>query len=50
LESGEILKEHITMHIVDIVAEKSVQVKSKVEEISGRFQELEKSVQEAHTT
>jgi archaellum component FlaC len=35
---------------VETVAEKSAQVKSQVEQISGRFQELEKSVQEAHTT
>jgi chromosome segregation ATPase len=50
LESGELLKEHITVQIVETVAEKSTQVKSQVEEISSRFQELEKSVQEAHTT
>jgi thioredoxin-related protein len=48
LESGELLKEHITAQTVEIIAEKSAQVKSQVEEISSRFQELEKSVQE-HT-
>jgi hypothetical protein len=50
LESGEFLKEHITMKIVDIVVEKSVQVKSQVEEVSRMFQELEKSMQEENNT
>jgi len=31
LESGELLKEHITMHIVETIVEKSVRVKSRVE-------------------
>jgi hypothetical protein len=50
LESGELLKEHIYVQTVDIIAEKNAQVKSQVEEITNRFQVLEKSIQETHTT
>jgi hypothetical protein len=49
LEAEEILKEHITAQTVESVAEKSTQVKTHAEEISGRFQELEKSVKDANT-
>jgi hypothetical protein len=48
LESGELLKEHITAQTVEIIAEKNAQIKSQVEEITNRFQVLEKSVQK-HT-
>jgi hypothetical protein len=34
---------------VESVAEKSAQEKTRAEEISGRFQELEKSVKDANT-
>jgi hypothetical protein len=50
LESEELLKEHITAQILEAVAKKSTQVTSRVEDIKGRFQELEKSMQKAHTT
>jgi hypothetical protein len=50
LETEELLKEHITVQTVESVAEKSAQVKTRVEEISGKFQELEKSVKDANTT
>jgi hypothetical protein len=41
-ETEELMKEHITVHIVESISEKSTLVKDIVEEISGRFQELEK--------
>jgi hypothetical protein len=50
LESGELLKEHIYVQTVDIIAKKNALVKSQVEEITNRFQVLEKSIQETHTT
>jgi len=50
LESGELLKEHITEQTVETITEKSMQVKSQVEKISSRFHMLEKSVHEAYTT
>jgi hypothetical protein len=50
LESGELLKEHITAQTVETIAEKRAQIKSQVEEISSRFHVLENLVQEAHTT
>jgi len=50
MENEELLKDPIIVKTVDIVAKKSTHVKYKVEDISGKFQELEKSLQEAHTT
>jgi hypothetical protein len=50
LESGELLKENITTQTVDTIKENSMQVKSQVEHISSRFQVIDKSVHEAHTT
>jgi hypothetical protein len=38
LESGELLKEQITMKTVDIIVEKSTQIKSQVDELTNRFQ------------
>ena len=38
------------MYNVDFVVEKSAHVNTCVGEMSGRFQELEKAVQEAHAT
>jgi hypothetical protein len=49
LEAEEMMKEHLTAQTVESVAEKSTQVKTCAEEISGRFQELEKSVKEENT-
>jgi hypothetical protein len=37
LETEDLLKDHITVQIVETVAEKNVEVKSRVEEIPGRF-------------
>jgi len=34
---------------MESVAEKSTQAKNRAEEISGRFQELEKSIKDANT-
>jgi hypothetical protein len=50
LESEELLKEPIIAQIVEVVVEKSTQVTSQVEDISGRFQVLDNSMQKAHTT
>jgi len=44
LENEELLKEPITMQTVETIAKKSAQVKSKVEDILGILQQLEKSV------
>jgi hypothetical protein len=37
LETEDLLKDHITVQIVETVEEKNVEVKSRVEEIPGRF-------------
>jgi len=49
LEAEEILKEHIIMQIVESVTEKSAQVKTCAEDISGRFQKFEKYFRDANT-
>jgi hypothetical protein len=49
LESVEVLKEHITMQLVESIAERSVQEKTQVQELTGRFEVLKKSVQEENT-
>jgi hypothetical protein len=36
------------MHTMDSFAEKSTQVKTRAKDISGRFQELEKSVKDTN--
>jgi hypothetical protein len=49
-ENKEVLKEHITLQVVETLVEKSVQEKTQVDVLTKKFQALEKSVQEAHTT
>jgi hypothetical protein len=49
LESVEVLKEHITTQLVENIAERSAQEKAQVQELTGRFQALKKSVQEENT-
>jgi hypothetical protein len=39
------LKEHILVKNLESVEEKSAKVKARVEDIAGKFQKLEKSVQ-----
>jgi hypothetical protein len=50
LENEELMNEPITTQTMETVAEKGTQVKYRVEDISSRFHELEKLMQEAHTT
>jgi uncharacterized coiled-coil protein SlyX len=38
------------MQVVETLTEKSVQAKTQVDALTKKFQALEKSVQEAHTT
>jgi hypothetical protein len=45
----EMLKEHVTMQVVDTLTEKSVHAKKKLDALSKKFHTLEKSVQEEHT-
>jgi hypothetical protein len=49
-ESIEVLKGNITMQVVETPTEKSMQAKNQVDELAKKFKELEKFVQEAHTT
>jgi len=48
LEAKEMMKEHITTHNVESIAEKSTQVQPKIEGVTGKFQELAKLVCDAN--
>jgi hypothetical protein len=37
------------VHILEFIAKKGAQVNTRAEDISGRFQELEKSIKEKNT-
>jgi hypothetical protein len=50
LKDEELMKDYIKVYIVEFVIDNSAHVKTCAGKVSGRFQELEKSVQEEHTT
>jgi hypothetical protein len=49
-ESTTLLQEHITTHIVEVITDKSTQVKEKGEELAEKFHILEKAIQGVCTT
>ena len=50
LEAKGMMKDYLTIYIVDSVLEKSAQVKTCAREMSERFQELDKSMPKVDTT
>jgi hypothetical protein len=49
-ESLQMMKENVTVRVMETLIEKNVQMKSKGDDLEKKFQDIEKSVQKEHMT